>query len=375
MFLEIRKIIAVILCFLLMACSSQFRGSGAESQALSHMNQAAELENSSAYHQAAQEYAMVAEQYPFTQYYKTAVWKTAMLNIHPSNSQIDYNAALTWLHVYLELPLSAKEKTRATVYVGMIEHINDLETQISSLIKEKNCLQEVLQKQTGIIETANNQSKKLKTELTLTRDELKKLKAVDVQMHKSRVNNSTDESIESPQNTLGLNAGKDRTEQLGGHNALFYQGDHSYLIQVSSYTDKEASVRAAMRLREKGNYGLVSHVHIPEKGDWYRVFVGFYQSFEAAQKAALELKKHAYPLAFVVKMPFAIQIGIFSSGEELKKLEAELQSKGYLTYHMPYQPDNNKIRLLVGVFRTEKEAEKLAKVLQKEGYTPKVVQR
>lgn len=375
MFLELRNITAVILCLLLMACSPYVQGSGAESQARSHMNRAAELERSSAYHQAAQEYAMVAEQYPSTSYYKTAVWKAAMLNIHPASPEIDYKAALTWLQVYLELPLSAKEKARATLFVGVLEHINDLETKISSLLREKNTLLAVIKKQTDGIETTNKRVKKLETQLTQTRDELKKMKAVDVQMHRSRVNNSTDESIELPQNTSELNAGEDRIEQLDGHKALIHPNHDSYLIQVSSYTKKEAAIQAAMRLREEGNYGFVSHIHIPEKGDWYRVFVGFYRSFEAAQQAAMKLKKGAYPLSFVVKMPFAIQIGIFSSDAEFKKLEAELRLKGYLAYSMPDESDDNKIRLLVGVFRTEKEAEILTKKLQKEGFTPKVVQR
>ena len=85
------------------------------------MDRAAALEDSSEYHQAAQEYSIVAERYPSTSYYKTAVWKAALLSIHPANSEIDYSAALYWLQVYLGLPLSPEEKDSAALYVAMIE--------------------------------------------------------------------------------------------------------------------------------------------------------------------------------------------------------------------------------------------------------------
>jgi cell division septation protein DedD len=74
-------------------------------------------------------------------------------------------------------------------------------------------------------------------------------------------------------------------------------------------------------------------------------------------------------------MPFAIQVGISSKNEELKILEADLRSKGYLAYSVLDRLYNNKIRLLVGAFPTEKEAAILTKELQKEGFKPEVVQR
>ena len=73
--MEGRNVIVIILCFLLAGCLPQFHGFKLESQARSHMERAAALEDSSSYHQAAQEYAIVAERYPSTSYYKHAVWK------------------------------------------------------------------------------------------------------------------------------------------------------------------------------------------------------------------------------------------------------------------------------------------------------------
>jgi cell division septation protein DedD len=77
----------------------------------------------------------------------------------------------------------------------------------------------------------------------------------------------------------------------------------------------------------------------------------------------------------VVRKPYAIQVGPSDSDKELKQLEADLRTKGYVTYSIPDRGDNGKIRLLIGAFRTEKEAVRLTKKLQEEGFKPKVVRR
>jgi cell division septation protein DedD len=147
------------------------------------------------------------------------------------------------------------------------------------------------------------------------------------------------------------------------------------MVQVSSYKSKEDSMREAMILRDKGDDVCISHARIAGKGDWYRVLVGFYRTPEEAQKAVLELKKREYLQAFVVRPPFTVELGFFSGDETLKKLKADLISKGYSAYSLPNRSTKDKIRLLVGAFWTEKEAATVIKDLQKEGFKPKVVRR
>ena len=366
--MEGRNVIAIILCFLLVGCLPQFRGFKLESQARSHMESAAALEDSSSYHQAAQEYAIVAERYPSTSYYKHAVWKAALLNIHPSNLKIDYGASLFWMKVYLGLSLSSKEKEDATLYVAMLERINDLQTELSSLVA-------VIRKQSNDIMTDAQRLKELEAELEQARDELKKMKEVDVQMQRSRDKSNSSESTALSQKTSELNNAEDNNQQLNTNNALKPQDFYPYTIQVSSHKNKDASIREAMESRNKGNSGFVSHVYVPGKGDWYRIFIGFYRTVEEAEKTAVELKKQGYLHAFVVKMPFAIQIGLSFKDKELKKLEAALRSQGYLAYSVLDRLYDNKIRLLVGAFPTAKEAAILAKELQREGFKPEVVRR
>ena len=375
MVMENRNVIVIILCICLAGCASQSHRSKFESKAGSHMKRAAMLENSSSYHEAAQEYAIVAKHYASSSFYKTAVWKAAMLNIHPDSSKIDISEARFWLNVYLGTPLTVEEKESATLYVALLENINGLQTQLSSLVAERDKLIAVTQKQSDEIVTQTQQLGELEAELAQARDELEKLKEVDLQMQISKEKNKSSNSPELFQKTMIPKNDEDSTQQLSRDDALIQQDFYPYTIQVSSRKNKEAANREAMKSRNKGGSGFISHAYIPGKGDWYRVFIGFYRTFEEAEQAAFELRKKEYAQAFVVYMPFAIQIGVSFKDKELKILEADLRSKGYLSYSILDRSYNNRIRLLVGAFRTEKEAEIFIKALEKEGFKCKVVQR
>jgi cell division protein FtsN len=390
--MKIRNIIIIILCLLMSSCLSQIQGSGSELKTRDLMDRAVALENAGAYRQAAQEYARVAEHYPSSSYHKRAVWKAALLNIHPANPEINYAAALGWLQAYLKFPLSPAEKETATLYVSMVKRINDLQAELSSMVEEKNRLLETTRKQSIDIEDNTRQRKELEDELAHAWDELNKMKAVDVRMHRSKVEKSViqpsqsaqkapetksiGQPVQSVQEAPETKSDKVATmPQSRQHTLAKKQEFYPYMIQVGSYKSKEDSIREAMILRDKGDSVCISHASITGKGEWYRVLVGFYRTPEEAQKAALELKKREYYHAFVVRPSFTVALGIFSDDEKLEKLKAHLLSKGYSAYSLPNRADKNEIRLLVGAFWTEKEAETVTKDLQKEGFEPKVVRR
>ncbi len=163
-----------------------------------------------------------------------------------------------------------------------------------------------------------------------------------------------------------FNKGKESTSESSAY---------PYTIHVSSYKEKQISDTVAMKLREKNIPAFACPVHIPGKGDFYRIFIGFYGTLEETRTAASKLKgqKDIYPLE--AKMPYAIQVGSFDSDQERIQLEADLRSKAYLAYSIPEKTDNNKTRLLIGAFRTEEDASRLTEKLQKAGFTPRVVSR
>jgi tetratricopeptide (TPR) repeat protein len=153
------------------------------------------------------------------------------------------------------------------------------------------------------------------------------------------------------------------------------QGFYPYTIQICSLRHRERSNLVATNLRKKRDLAFTCHAHILGKGDWYRVFIGYHGTLKEAQKAASALKKRRFRYANVVRKPYAIQVGLSDSDQELEKLEGDLRSKGYVPYSIPGRQANGKIRLLIGAFKTQKETLRLTKKLQEEGFKPKVVQR
>ncbi|MCX7762516.1 MAG: SPOR domain-containing protein [Candidatus Kryptonium sp.] len=68
----------------------------------------------------------------------------------------------------------------------------------------------------------------------------------------------------------------------------------SYVIQVASFQDKKLADAFASDLKEKGYNAFVERAFVEWKGgNWYRVRVGFFDSFEQANEVAKKLKKDA----------------------------------------------------------------------------------
>ena len=57
-------------------------------------------------------------------------------------------------------------------------------------------------------------------------------------------------------------------------------GPLPYTIQVSAYRDQQKSIDVATKLKKNGDPAFTCPVVIPGKGEWHRVYVGFYQSLD-----------------------------------------------------------------------------------------------
>jgi len=414
--------VALVLCFLAFGCSKPLLYLKSELKAGDHMSRAAELEESKDYFQAAKEYAFVADHYPSTSYYQTAVRKAAFLNIRPSYSKMDYKEALKWLRVYLSLPISDAEKEIIQSNIALVKYIERLQIDFSTVCAEKDTIRaekakisaendnllSVTMKQSGKIETGTRQIEELEKTLAQVQDQLDKMKKVDLQIYSEKANGHDSNPAESAQKATellpetyspgastayakevdskpavitkkivvpqanGQDKIQDSTENnIGVKNPSLYP----YTIQISSFFRKEDAIHAATELREKGNFSFTSPAVIPGKGCWYRVFIGYYESLNEAKETAFELKEQKYPHAFVSRLPFAIQIEAANSDEELDKTRTELQSKGYLPYSIPDKVHDDNAALLIGAFMTEKEAAKQAWNPQLKEFKPSVVRR
>jgi uncharacterized protein YdiU (UPF0061 family) len=195
--MNIRHIIITLVCFLLTGCISPSLFSDGELEARNHMAMAAEKEKSSTFQAAIKTYTEISETYPGTSVYKPAVWRAAILNLHPDNPDINTTSAQEWLHLYLKLPLSSAEKEMADVCLGFIQQTNtdrDERDKLLSLIeqqkKDRENLIQKLKHSRAELEQARRQLKKLRSyekELSILKDKLEKMKAIDVQIHNNKI--------------------------------------------------------------------------------------------------------------------------------------------------------------------------------------------
>ncbi len=152
-------------------------------------------------------------------------------------------------------------------------------------------------------------------------------------------------------------------------------GPLPYTIQVSAYRDPQKSLEVATKLKKNGDPAFTCPVFIPGKGEWNRVFIGFYQSLDEAKKAAGRLKKRKFHYTQIAKKPLAVQVGLADSYKEAKELKSRLRGQGYMAYSLLERNGHKKTRILIGAYGTEEEAGRLTEKLQKDGFTTRVVPR
>ena len=152
-------------------------------------------------------------------------------------------------------------------------------------------------------------------------------------------------------------------------------GPLPYTIQVSAYRDRQKSIDVATKLKNSGDPAFISPVLIPGKGQWHRVYVGFYQSLDEAKKAAGRLKKRKFNYIEIAKKPLAVQVGLADSYKDVKEFKSRLRDKGYMAYSLLDRKGRKKTRILIGAYGSENEARQLTEQLQKDGFTTQVLPR
>lgn len=147
---------------------------------------------------------------------------------------------------------------------------------------------------------------------------------------------------------------------------------YPYVIQVSAYREPEKAIKTALELRKRGDTAFTAYAVIPKKGKWYRVFVGYYQSFAKAKESAALLKKRRFIYGIIYKKPWAISLGDFVDEKKIQLMEDELLQKGYLPYRMT---KDKTTRLLIGAYKTPQEAQEMSKEIKAIGFSVQVVKR
>jgi hypothetical protein len=129
------RIILVLIALYLVGCAGE-NNSGKNKQELEaayHIKIADSLLIKSLLRKATNEYLFIAKQYSTTKYYPEAVRKTAILYCNPQNTVADDSTSLYWYHVYLTLPISDQEKENANSCIMLLERITSLREELQKM--------------------------------------------------------------------------------------------------------------------------------------------------------------------------------------------------------------------------------------------------
>jgi hypothetical protein len=179
----------ILLLLMFPGCATVTVDRDSEARARSHIRLADSLEAVSAFREAAFEYGIVAELYPGTSFYPTALRRAAFLNLHPDNESGNDSTALYWFHEYMTVSSPSPERRAAEVCIHLLERIWTLRGSLTRLKFTNDSLTAVTRRQAGEMLTLTSQlrqAQSLEAELKKVQEELQKLREVDIRVSKGR---------------------------------------------------------------------------------------------------------------------------------------------------------------------------------------------
>jgi cell division septation protein DedD len=144
---------------------------------------------------------------------------------------------------------------------------------------------------------------------------------------------------------------------------------YPYSLNMESLKTKRQVDRSIAELKKKGLNPYWIFVSLPDKGQWYRVFVG---NFRTEAEADAFQKAHGIRADRILKTAYAVRIGSYSSKEELDQKMTSLKAAGYCPYIIEQQ---GRYDLLVGAYQTRQAAEQRAVRLKALGFDCEMVLR
>ena len=145
---------------------------------------------------------------------------------------------------------------------------------------------------------------------------------------------------------------------------------YPYSLYIGSFQTLKRANKAVSIYAKKGLRPAYKAKVFLSKGMWYRVYMGYFESWEAADKFRLEneLKETT-----VKKTTYANLIGTYSSTTTLKNKIRSLVKLGFFPYVIT--DHGGKYRLLVGAFNPEERARIQHDELKSKGISNKIVKR
>lgn len=151
--------------------------------------------------------------------------------------------------------------------------------------------------------------------------------------------------------------------------ALLSLQSRPYILQLGSFNTVGTTLRAVDIYTRKGITVHWNEVQMGEKGLWYRVFAGRFESIDAARHYQ---KTSGLKEARILFAPWTVLIDSAGSTEQIAHAQKRIQSKGVDAYSASGHDDRR--HLCAGAFVSQRRAEVLAeKIYRNTGIVTKVV--
>ncbi|SPD71839.1 hypothetical protein PITCH_A1070013 [uncultured Desulfobacterium sp.] len=144
---------------------------------------------------------------------------------------------------------------------------------------------------------------------------------------------------------------------------------YPYTLHMGSHKSLRQVERSSAELKKKGLSPYWLHVSLPDKGKWYRLFIG---TFRTKAEADDFQKAHGIRADRILMTPYSVRIGSFTSKEESDQKMSSLRDSGYCPYIIE---QNGRYDLLVGAYQTRLAAEQLAIRLRAKGIDCEMILR
>ena len=149
-----------------------------------------------------------------------------------------------------------------------------------------------------------------------------------------------------------------------------------FSLQVASRQRLEQASGFAERLRGQGWETFTVPTQVPGRGVTYRVYVGRFESEDAATQAQKALRARGLKESPVLRaLPLAIQVRDLSSPEQAAGAVQGLRNGGFSPELRRVGDANAKVTLVLEAFANQAETEPLTEFLRAHGLTPQVTER
>jgi len=151
---------------------------------------------------------------------------------------------------------------------------------------------------------------------------------------------------------------------------VYSPGAFPFSVYFGSFQTKEKAEEAIAQYSRKGLSPFWVRVELGDKGTWYRVYSGYFNDVEQAQRY---INQNDLTEAGVKNTAYADLIGGYNNGDDLRHMRQKIEALGYSTYTLKDQ--DNTYFLFVGAFLTEEGAGEQLEELRSDGILSRIVRR